>query len=108
MGTIAYTFTEQGSAGLSSDEIGLLGRKYVEEAATHLESFRGTVNPNLDTIPQQIWAHLQSAAVGAGYSSVGTLLQADMNQRQLTVKRLGAPISKHLAVTLVAPCDANA
>src|SRR5262249_15574080 len=67
-------------------EIGLLGRKYIEETNAFLESFKGTVNPNLDTIPQAIWPRLHNAALSAGYISVGTLLQADINQRKMTAR----------------------
>jgi intein/homing endonuclease/MoxR-like ATPase len=73
------------------NEIGLLGRKYIEETNTFLESFTGTVNPNLDTIPQQIWPRLQNAAIHAGYISVGTMLQADINQRKLTASASARP-----------------
>jgi len=66
------------------NEIGLLGRKYIEDALAYLETFEGTANPNLDTIPPQIWARLDNAAIHAGYSSVGTLLQADLNNRKMT------------------------
>ncbi len=80
-----------GQCRIFLNEIGLLGRKYIQEANAHLESFRGLVNPNLDTIPQQIWVRLQSAAVGSGYSSVGMLLQADINQRKMTAKASARP-----------------
>jgi intein/homing endonuclease/MoxR-like ATPase len=73
------------------NEIGLLGRTYIQEANTFLESFKGTVNPNLDTIPQEIWPRLRNAAVNAGYISVGTLLQADINQRKLTASASARP-----------------
>lgn len=67
--------TRQSSVFL--DEIGLLGRKYVEEAAIHLDSCGGSVNPNLDTIPPQVWARLEHAAVGAGYAHVGALVKTE-------------------------------
>ncbi|HEY8323545.1 MAG TPA: AAA family ATPase [Ktedonobacterales bacterium] len=65
-------------------DIGLLGRKYVEEARDYLDAFDGTANPNLDTIPQQIWKRLDLAAVSAGYSGVHALLQADLTNRAMT------------------------
>jgi intein/homing endonuclease/MoxR-like ATPase len=58
-------------------EIGLLGRKYVEEARAHLSTFDGAANPKLDTIPPQIWKRLEHAAVGAGYAHVGALVKAE-------------------------------
>ena len=73
------------------NEIGLLGRKYSQETNTFLEFFKGTVNPNLDTIPQEIWPRVHNAAVNAGYISVGTLLQADINQRKMTAKAAARP-----------------
>jgi intein/homing endonuclease/MoxR-like ATPase len=94
-----------GQCRIFLNEIGLLGRKYIQEANAHLDSFRGSVNPNLDTIPQQVWVHLQSAAVGAGYGSVGMLLQADINQRKMTAKASARPyqsISRSRLIRLAA------
>src|SRR5215469_934263 len=58
-------------------EIGLLGRKYVEESLAHLEAFDGVQNPNLDTIPPQVWDRLELAAVNAGYAHVAALVKTD-------------------------------
>ncbi len=68
-------------------EIGLLGRRYVEEALAHLNSFDGITNPNLDTIPPQVWAGLERAAVGAGYAHVASLVKFDRGARYKTSRR---------------------
>jgi intein/homing endonuclease/MoxR-like ATPase len=59
------------------EEIGLLGRKYIEEALAHLDSFDGVANPNLDTIPPQVWMRLENAAVSAGYAHVVAMVKAE-------------------------------
>src|SRR5581483_274348 len=57
-------------------EIGLLGRKYVEEALAYLSTTNAIANPNLDTIPSQVWNRLESAAISSG-SKLTTLVKAD-------------------------------
>jgi intein/homing endonuclease/MoxR-like ATPase len=59
-------------------EIGLLGRKYVEEALAHLHAVENKLtNPNLDTIPHQVWGQLEQAAISTGYRSIATMVRAD-------------------------------
>jgi intein/homing endonuclease/MoxR-like ATPase len=58
-------------------EIGLLGRKYIEEANAHLTAFAGVTNPNLDTSPPQVWSRLEHAAVRSGYAHVAALVKAE-------------------------------
>jgi intein/homing endonuclease/MoxR-like ATPase len=59
-------------------EIGLLGRKYIEEALTHLSTVENKLtNPNLDTIPHQVWDHLEQAAISNGYKDIAMLVRAD-------------------------------
>ena len=65
-------------------EIGLLGRKYVEEANAHLTAFAGVTNPNLDTIPPQVWSRLEHAAVRSGYAHVAALVKAERGARYKT------------------------
>jgi intein/homing endonuclease/MoxR-like ATPase len=64
------------------NEIGLLGRKYVEdkyaeEANAQLDTYVGVTNPNLDTIPPQVWERLERAAVSSGYVHVAALVKAE-------------------------------
>ncbi len=58
-------------------EIGLLGRKNIEEAQMHLTTCDTLSNPNVDTIPTQIWKHLEKSAISNGYTSIATLVQVD-------------------------------
>lgn len=58
-------------------EIGLLGRKYVEEAIAHLDTFGGLANPNLDTIPPQVWKRLEFAAANTRYINIATLVKTE-------------------------------
>ena len=59
-------------------EIGLLGRKYVDEALAHLHAVEDQLtNPNLDTIPHRVWTQLEQAAISAGYKSIAAFVRAD-------------------------------
>lgn len=58
------------------EEIGLLGRKYVEEAREYLSNPDIKANPNVDTIPYQVWDRLESTAITIG-SSITTLVKSD-------------------------------
>jgi intein/homing endonuclease/MoxR-like ATPase len=58
-------------------EIGLLGRKNVEEALAHLAIVDRPTNPNLDTIPPQVWGRLELAAVATGYTNIAGLVRTD-------------------------------
>src|SRR5262249_34036214 len=58
-------------------EIVLLGRKYVEEATAYLEAFDGLANPNLDTVPSQVWDRPELAGVSAGYAHSAALVKAE-------------------------------
>jgi intein/homing endonuclease/MoxR-like ATPase len=59
-------------------EIGLLGRKYVEEALAHLNTIDNKVtNPNLDTIPHQVWNRLEHATINSGHAKIATLVRVD-------------------------------
>jgi MoxR-like ATPase len=74
-----YRLFIQGSGSCRTflEEIGLLGRKYVEEALVRLSAADQIANPNLDTVPSQVWRRLELAAVGAGYAGVAALVKAD-------------------------------
>lgn len=58
------------------EEIGLLGRKYVEEAREYLSNPDIKANPNVDIIPYQVWDRLESTAITIG-SSITTLVKSD-------------------------------
>jgi replicative DNA helicase len=69
-------------------EIGLLGRKYVEEALAHLNTVDNKLtNPNLDTIPHQVWRRLEQAAINTGYTSIATLVRTDRKALYNTSKK---------------------
>ncbi len=69
------------------NEIGLLGRRYVEEANAHLDTFVGGTNPNLDTIPPQVWERLEHAAVTSGYAHVAALVKAERGATYKTSRK---------------------
>src|SRR5262249_17961243 len=68
-------------------EIGLLGRKYVEDATAYLAVFEGLANPNLDTVPPQIGNRLELAAVTSRYAHVAALVKAERGATYKTSRR---------------------
>ncbi|HEY7348586.1 MAG TPA: AAA family ATPase [Ktedonobacterales bacterium] len=58
-------------------EIGLIGRKNVEEALTLLSDRARPTNPNLDTIPFRVWEHLEQANISAGVGNAVALMKVD-------------------------------
>ncbi len=62
-------------------EIGLLGRKNVEEALAHLTALDRATNLNLDTVPPQVWDRLELTAVGTGYANIAALVRTDQTAR---------------------------
>ncbi len=69
-------------------EIGLLGRKYVEEALAYLTTTDISTNPNLDTIPSQVWERLERAAVSAGHTTAAGLVRIDRGaDHKVSVRR---------------------
>jgi intein/homing endonuclease/MoxR-like ATPase len=69
------------------NEIGLLGRKYVEEANAYLGAFVGVTNPNLDTIPPQVWSRLELAAARSDYAHVAALVKAERGATYKTSRK---------------------
>jgi len=69
-------------------EIGLLGRKYIEKALAHLSTVDNRQNnPNLDTIPHEVWLRLEEAAISSGYKNIATLVRADRAERLVTYRK---------------------
>jgi intein/homing endonuclease/MoxR-like ATPase len=68
-------------------EIGLIGRKYVEEALSRLAATEVAGNPNLDTIPSEVWGYLECAAVAAGHTNVASLVRAGRSATRETFYR---------------------
>jgi intein/homing endonuclease/MoxR-like ATPase len=58
-------------------EIGLIGRKNVEEALALLNDITKPTNPNLDTIPSQVWDRLEQSSIGVGVGSIAALVKID-------------------------------
>ncbi|GEM_PF-940240 len=58
-------------------EIGLIGRKNVEEALALLSESARPANPNLDTIPFRVWERLEQASISAGIGNAVALMKAD-------------------------------
>jgi len=69
-------------------EIGLLGRKYVEEALAYLTTTDISTNPNLDTVPPQVWQRLERAAISAGHMTAAGLVRIDRGvDHKVSVRR---------------------
>jgi intein/homing endonuclease/MoxR-like ATPase len=69
-------------------EIGLIGRKNVEEALALLRDSEKPTNPNLDTIPFRVWERLEQASISAGVGNAIALMKAD---RTGTAYKLSRP-----------------
>lgn len=58
-------------------EIGLIGRKNVAEALALLSDINKPTNPNLDTIPPQIWSRLEASSISTGVGNISALVKTD-------------------------------
>ena len=58
-------------------EIGLVSSARTGAVLARLRRYPGVRNPNRDTVPSGIWAHIKHAAVGAGYRNTTHLVSAD-------------------------------
>lgn len=68
-------------------EIGLIGRKNVEEALALLEDLNKSTNPNLDTIPSQIWDRLEQSSIDAGVGNIAALVKIDRKEATYKISR---------------------
>ena len=76
------------------EEIGLLGRGGTKRVLTDVIVGNAVTNPNLDTIPPDIWQHLECAAHSAGYSSLGSLVRVDRSATYKTTARRSQSMSR--------------
>jgi intein/homing endonuclease/MoxR-like ATPase len=88
-------------------EVGLLGRKYVEEALAYLTTTDISTNPNLDTVPPLVWERLERAAVSAGYTTAAGLVRIDRGADHKVSVRRDQSMSRSRLSRLAALADDN-
>jgi intein/homing endonuclease/MoxR-like ATPase len=68
-------------------EIGLIGRKNIEEALDLLDDLTKPTNPNLDTLPFQVWDHLEQSSFNAGLGNIAALVKIDRKNTTYKMSR---------------------